>query len=362
MPRPRVLALRVARLRPLPRMLRAQRRRSPASLVASREVVFRTGQYARNTAAALVEFTPPRVHGPALRRLGKTPTDSALRYVNDWSAPASSAHPTPVILVHGTDASTAELRPLAAALVAAGHVVFALDYGHDPTSVRGRIGRQGLADIGESVRALGEFVTQVRQRTGAPQVDLVGHSQGALLAHLYVRAAAEHPPSGAATPAAAPGRSGPPAAVPVRRVVTLASSHAGTAPVGSLGALAHWRPAARLLDGWLGASSRQQLDGSPVLLGLSTCPYDVPGVQWTAIASRTDETIRPPSRSLLPPGPGVRNVWVQDLDPTSRVHHRDLPSDPLVISEVVAALDHSDRSRVTAGDRQQPPTVRPRMG
>ncbi len=245
----------------------------------------------------------------------------------DWSACPTPDHPRPVVLLHGTNDTSAAFADLAATLRAQGYAVFALDYGRETASVRGRAGGAGTGEIYDSAREIALFVDKVLSATGADQVDLVGHSQGGLHAHAYVRGGGRFDRPGFA------------AADRVGRVVTLGSTVHGASPLGPVDGAAHLRGVVPGLDAFLGPSARQQVRGSDVLAWLAAEPDAAPGVRYTSIASRFDHTVRPQSAQHLAPGPNVTNIWLQDVDPASTTSHADLPRDPLVIRLVMSALE-----------------------
>src|ERR1044071_2670458 len=95
---------------------------------------------------------------------------------NDFAC-RSVAHPVPVILVHGTFGDmTASWNLFSPALVQAGYCVFALD-----------LVNRGMAPIDRSADKLAAFMDEVRTRTGAAKVSLVGHSQGGMLGRYVAR-------------------------------------------------------------------------------------------------------------------------------------------------------------------------------
>src|ERR671917_1832873 len=90
---------------------------------------------------------------------------------NDWSCRPSSAHPHPVVLVHGTFGDmTVSWNLISPKLKQAGYCVFALDYGDRAT-----------APMEGSAAQLRDFVDRVLAATGAPKASMVGHSQGGML-------------------------------------------------------------------------------------------------------------------------------------------------------------------------------------
>lgn len=282
--------------------------------------------YAISTARAATTLLPARARSriaDALGGLGPSPGTLP----NDWAARPTSAHPRPVVLLHGTNDTSAAFSDLATALRAAGQVVFALDYGRETISVRGRAGGAGTGDIYASAAEIARFIDKVLSMTGASQLDLVGHSQGGLHAHAYVRGAGRFD---------RPGFAG---ADRVGRLVTLGSTVHGASPLGAADRLVHLGAVAGPLDALLGPSARQQVRGSDVLAWLAAEPDTAPGIRYTSIASRHDHTVRPPAAQHLAPGPNVTNIWLQDLAPTSTTSHADLPRDPLVIRLILDALD-----------------------
>lgn len=87
-----------------------------------------------------------------------------------------AAGPDPVIIVNGTAGPAFYYEPLRARLQAAGHPTWIFE-----------LTALGTGDIRGTSRDLARFVAAVRARTGAAKVDLVGHSQGGLVARQYVK-------------------------------------------------------------------------------------------------------------------------------------------------------------------------------
>ena len=96
---------------------------------------------------------------------------------NDWSCRPTSAHPSPVVIVHGTFGDSRTLLDrLSWRIHAAGYCVFAIDYGNRATG-----------PIEESAAQLRTFVNQVLAATGAAKVSMVGHSQGGMMPRYYIK-------------------------------------------------------------------------------------------------------------------------------------------------------------------------------
>ncbi|WP_441245574.1 esterase/lipase family protein [Kitasatospora sp. McL0602] len=240
---------------------------------------------------------------------------TALPGANDWACKPSSAHPRPIVLVHGTfvDATLnwIELAPL---LASEGYCVYAPTYGRMP-------GVPLLAAVGpaaESAAQLKTFVDGVLAATGAAKVDIVGHSQGGLMPRYYLKYL-----GGAA-------RTG--------RFVALSPSSHGTTLDG-LATLAKGIPGATdaLFGRWCRACL-DQVPGSDFLRQTNAGGDTVPGVEYTVLATRYDFVVTPVSSQFLS-GPNVRNVLVQDLCWADLAEHATMQVDPVVLHEVTNVLD-----------------------
>lgn len=267
--------------------------------------------------------------------------------VNDFSVMTGARRPRPVILVHGTWCSAYDTwSTLAPALVADGFAVFALDYGHrrgyDSTNAFNMVGG---GDIADSARELAGFVERVASSTGADAVDIVGHSQGGTVAHQYVKF------NGGAN------RSDP-RRNRVRTLVTLGATNHGTTYGNKqvVGAVAERLgfPVVPTTDATVGPSYAQQLFGSPFIAALNEGGDTVPGVRYTAIATRFDSVSTPPEATFLDAGPGaeVSNVWLQDGDPANTADHMQLTTDPHAV-ELVRRTLAADSTR-QLGARTRP--------
>ncbi|KAA8888008.1 alpha/beta fold hydrolase [Nocardia colli] len=244
---------------------------------------------------------------------------------DDWTCQPTAAHPRPVVLVHGTWGNQNDWNVLAPQLKAEGYCVFSLNYGHDTSSVLGALpGMYGVGDIHASAKELAAFVDRVRDATHAPKVDLVGHSQGALMSRQYLRFE-----GGAAE---------------VDHLVSLAGTNHGSTMRGVAAQLpsgsAHSAFSAGLTE-IAGVAAAQQLVGSDFLRSVNAAGDTDPGVTYTVIASTRDDASTPPEATFLQPGPGatVDNVWVQAFCPTDTFDHGTLPQSPTVAYIIQRALD-----------------------
>lgn len=235
---------------------------------------------------------------------------------NDYSCTPSPEHPHPVVLVHGTFGNaTSNWLGLAPYLVDRGHCVFSLDYGKLP----GVPLFHGLGPIEESAAELAGFIDEVLAATGAPEVDLVGHSQGGMMPRYYLK----HHPDGADK---------------VGSLIGIAPNTNGTTLLG-LTRLLDFFPGVGDLIGGGAPALTQQIAGSEFITALNEDGYTVEGVDYTVIATRYDEVVTP-YRTQFIEEPGVNNVLVQDLCPVDLSEHLAIAlADRVAFHEVANALD-----------------------
>ena len=262
-----------------------------------------------------------------------TGTDSdVIAGANDWSCRPTAEHPRPVVLVHGTWANKSVWSTLAPELSDEGYCVFALDYGHGPVlNPATLLDAAGMTDIRESAGQLADFVEQVRSATGAAQVDIIGHSQGGVVARQYLRF------NGGTNPAD-PGQNA------VQTLVTLGATNHGST-FGDVLALSEFGeriglPAYAALNQAMGPAYAEQMTGSTFLQELNAGGDTDPGISYTVIASRDDKVSTPPEATFLAPGAGatVHNAWVQDGCDDADVSHDGLTSAPRSVYLIQSAL------------------------
>ncbi|MQY21067.1 Lipase EstA [Nocardia sp. RB20] len=233
---------------------------------------------------------------------------------NDFGCRPGAAHPRPVILAHGTDASAyTDWAGVGPQLAQAGFCVFALDYGGKPGATH-----YGTEDLWISSAQIGEFVDRVLAATGARQVDLVGFSQGANVTRYYVSELGGASKVGRWVGLASPTNGGI-----MYGLVPLADALPGLWPV--------YRDLTSL-------AAIQQAAGSPFIRQLNEGGDTVPGVEYTTIISRVDEMIQP-YRSMELRGPGARNVVLQDLCSIDLTGHFQMVYDPYVWQLLRNVLD-----------------------
>ncbi|WP_312977778.1 alpha/beta fold hydrolase [Corynebacterium sp.] len=259
--------------------------------------------------------------------------------VNDWDTPLSEEHPVPVVLLHGTWMNAyGTWSMIAPKLAARGFRVFALNYGSNDESLLGRrtccFGNGGLLD---ATAEIGEFIDTVLERTGASQVDVIGHSQGSAQARMIVtendgRFAGGEPK--------------------IRNIIGLAGSGHGTTMMG-LGTFAAWLrdklhgkiDVAGLLRSVLGQCAEDQIVDSDVVRYINRDGDTVPGVHYTMIGTRYDEVVTPWRTQFLTPGEGatVRNFCVQsDGNARDWSDHLSLCYSPRTFDLILERLSDSD--------------------
>lgn len=248
---------------------------------------------------------------------------------NDWNCRPSPEHPRPVVLAHGTwENKFNNFAKLSPELKRAGYCVFALTYGDFGGSMFGaHPAVKGTGDIRYSAKQFAAFVDKVLTATGAPQIDIVGHSQGGMMPRQYLKF------EGGAD-AADPARN------KVHTLVSLGATHHGTEMSGivqlseALGLTQH----SQYL---LGDAAKQQIRGSEFLKQLNEGGDTVPGVNYLVVATKYDEVTTPYESTFLTAGPGatVTNVTVQDGCATDLSEHVELSYSPRVIGIVKRGLD-----------------------
>jgi pimeloyl-ACP methyl ester carboxylesterase len=214
-------------------------------------------------------------------------------FANDFSC-RSTAHPVPVILVHGTFGDmTVSWNLFSPALHRAGYCVYALD-----------LVRRGMAPMDKSADKLAAFVDEVLSRTGASKVSLVGHSQGGMLGRYVARFR---------------GKLGV-----IDDIVGLAPSSHGTT-----------NPLAPPLGGLGCPACAEQAAGSAFMKKLNAGVEAPPPPSYTVISTRHDEVVTPYSSQALA---GATNVVLQDRCPEDITEHVGIVYDPIALQWTLNAL------------------------
>lgn len=292
----------------------------------------------RITATAALVLAPLAVTGPAASASARLPVgyDFAAGVAltaaapatpppgaNDWNCRPSAAHLRPVVLIHGSLANMDDDWQTAAPVLANhGYCVFAFNYGGSPASPV-----QGTGDIAAGARTLAAFVDRVRAATGAARVDLVSHSTGGAPSRYYINFL-----GGAAT---------------VDRFVAIVPVNRGTTFHGFV-SLADALGARNLVNGVYGIGCEacvEQEEGSAFLARLNRRPT-VPGVTYTVIATKDDETVTPYTNAFLPAAPNVTNITVQNQCRLDASDHAEIASDPVAMADMLNGLDPARPVRV----------------
>jgi triacylglycerol lipase len=214
---------------------------------------------------------------------------------NDFAC-RSATHPVPVILVHGTFGDmTVSWNLFSPALRNAGWCVFALD-----------LVKRGMAPIDQSADKLSAFIDEVRQRTGAPKVSVVGHSQGGMLARYVARYRNQ--------------------LGVIDDIVGLAPSSHGTT-----------NPLAPALAGVGCAACAEQKAGSAFMQKLNAGEEAPPPPSYTVVATRYDEVVTP-YRSQALTGSTATNVVLQDRCPADVADHVGIIYDRNALAWTLNAL------------------------
>jgi pimeloyl-ACP methyl ester carboxylesterase len=192
-------------------------------------------------------------------------------------------HGTPVVVVHGYTQNRVDFLRVARGLGRAGlGPVYGFNY-------------PWFASVHANARRLARFCDAVRRETGAARVDLVGHSLGGLVALEYLHDAG-------------PAR--------VRRLVTIASPHAGIAWRGPI----------------VGSGAALMRRGSTFLVERATRAVPVPSL---SLYSSHDNVVHPPATSTLAPRGGRDHA-------VSHVGHLSILFDPALVRAVVEFIGAPD--------------------
>jgi triacylglycerol lipase len=184
----------------------------------------------------------------------------------------------------------------APALEQAGYCVFALD-----------LVDRGMAPMDQSADKLAAFIDEVRTRTGAAKVSLVGHSQGGMLPRYVARFRGKLDV--------------------IDEIVGLAPSSHGTdtalaGPVGDLFAC---------------AACKEQEAGSAFMQTLNAGDEAPAPIFYTVVSTTHDEVVTPYQSQALA-GPQATNVVIQDRCPTDPVEHVAITYDPVALQWTLDAL------------------------
>jgi len=248
---------------------------------------------------------------------------------NDWSCEPDRRHPDPVVLVHGLSANrTVNFPTLSPFLANHGFCVFALTYGTRPEVDPPGYQPGGLVQMQRSARKLKRFAARVTRRTGAAEVDIVGHSEGSLMPNWWVKYLG-----------------GDEKVDDYIGITPLwdGTNLAGLGGIDSIGrTLGVSSVAYSALEPFC-ASCRQFLAGSRFLRKMNAGGGPrVPGVDYTMILTANDELVVPYTSGLMD---GATNVIVQNVCALDQSEHLSIAFDPITAYTILNALDPTDPPR-----------------
>jgi triacylglycerol esterase/lipase EstA (alpha/beta hydrolase family) len=236
-----------------------------------------------------------------------TESGQPLQGANDWSCKPTAAHPNPVVLVPGLSGSSGRDYQAAAPLLANnGYCVFAFDFSDD-----------GFEAIEDSAAGLSAFVDRVIAATGAPKVDLVGHSQGGMMPRYYLKFL-----GGSAK---------------VGTLVGISPVSHGTTLFGA-GTLLEENDATHSLVSSQCPACSEDVAGSDFMQKLNAGGDTLPSIRYTVIGTRYEEIITPYESQFLS-GRKVTNILLQDQCGTDAVDHLASIYDSIALQDMLNALD-----------------------
>jgi triacylglycerol lipase len=170
----------------------------------------------------------------------------------------------------------------------------------------------GTGDIRVNAARLAQKVDEVRARTGAAKVDLVGHSMGGLVSRYYVKSLA--------------------GASKVDTIITLGTPNYGTA-IATVATFFGFGSCVGVV------SCQQMATGSSFLTSLNAGDDSIGTVRYVNIATRLDELVIPYTRAFLTAADGnIANIDVQAQCPLRVPMHGGLIFDGAVADGVKDAL------------------------
>jgi triacylglycerol esterase/lipase EstA (alpha/beta hydrolase family) len=286
------------------------RRFSLAGGVLTAAVALLIGGLAQPAAAATYPVQPNIVAGAAA---AASNPDAPPPGTNNFSCKPTTQRPYPVVLIPGTfSVMEDDFGALAPILANAGYCVFSLNYGGTQGSLI-----QAIGSSATSAQQVAALVTKVKQATGVSQVDLLGHSQGAMLGEYYIKVLDGAPN--------------------VHAYVGLSPTTHGTTLDG-LTALAAFFPGANKFLGSLCQACVDQESGSAFLAPLDSGSIANPAISYTVIETLNETVVTPVGSSFINES-GVHNEYVQSACWNDTVDHADLAYDQVTIQEAMNALD-----------------------
>ena len=249
---------------------------------------------------------------------------------NDFGCKPTAEHPRPVVLVHGTGGGQqTNWGAYVPMLKNAGFCVFALTYGAIPGAPWPISAIGGMGPLENSAGEFKTFVDRVRSATGAPTVDVVGHSQGTLIPTYYLKHL-----GGEGT---------------ITNYVSVAPPWLGLTTLGvdALPAYAKRLGVPETSVPVCQGCGEMTADSELIKkINAGGTPY-VKGVNYTNISTRYDEAIALPQGQVQgPPGYTVNNIVVQDTCAQDYSEHAAIAGSKRAAYMVFNALDPMHRREV----------------
>lgn len=250
---------------------------------------------------------------------------------NDWNCTPSAEHPRPVLLVHGTWMNAYNgFAFMGQPIKDAGFCTFTFNYGRANLVQGGGLGSvlpgtMGTGYIQDSAKQLAVFVDRVLDATGAPEVDIIAHSQGGSMSNWYTKFEG--------------------GADKVAKLITYGATHHGTTldGIGALGRAVNnfGIDILGFIEIFVGHSGIQQTVGSDFVNELNAGGDTVPGVDYTVVGTRYDEVTTPFDLTFLKSGPAapVRNITLQDGCEQDLSDHLTMMYSPRALSIALQSLD-----------------------
>lgn len=235
---------------------------------------------------------------------------------NNYACRLTAAHPRPIVLVNGTFANMYDdSGALAPILANDGYCVFATNFG-------GQLGAfvQSTGPVAQSAKTVASFIESVRARYGVWQVDLLGHSQGGMIAEYVTKVLGLAPH--------------------IHNLVALSPTTHGTTLDGLTVLAQFFSGANEVIVKGLCAACYDQEVGSAVIKTLDSGPIAQHGVTYTILETEYETVVTPVGSSFIKE-PGVSNAYVQSSCWNDTIDHAGLPYDNTAIRLVLNALSPS---------------------
>ncbi|KAH7050792.1 secreted lipase [Linnemannia elongata] len=241
---------------------------------------------------------------------------SEIQGLNNYSCKPAKGQ-RPIVLVHATLLTLNSWSDVAPVLIKRGYCVFALTYGVNP-AVPGGFG--GLNSIESSAQELANFANNVLNKTGSSQVDIVGHSQGGILARYWIKYL-----DGKGKVYRHVGVSPINHGTTLSNIVTIAKT------------FGIFYSSQELFDKFA-PSFYQMVNTSDFIKKLNAGGDFAPGVIHSNIATKYDEVVTP-YETCWQQDAGITNLLLQDLCVLSLNEHLTMVNSNVVIQFILNQLD-----------------------